>query len=684
MQAHVHLTKEAGRHLSYICLLLFLFQGGIRNCWAHDEWFRGLDLEPALGEASLVMVARVADVSETRILVGGKAETTLRQFKFAPAQVLKGVFSRESLSLTSEDLGINNYPDSPPIESGQLRLLMLGRSYQGYTALGISPSLDQAIPPLSGVNDTLIQTCKVLLEVHAAPDRSRMVALLLEGLRAEKGPAAIPLLVSLERRSLLAAQTPGVMAGVLLHLSDGSPSVREQAAKAVGSLLDADYLDQPVLRYGAANALMESLSRTDQHFEPRVAMFEALGAVGPDLLNRESTQELLEPDPPATFVEEGARLRALGDLQVPGQVAAVLSVLHQLPLDAPTSIQYGAEWALAKLDPAAAMKEIMARARNKSSSGLLVVTEIKAAGDLPPTYAVPALLQLSRLPIGHAEREAFVDACDNVAEKSRDDRLVAPLAHMLEPSEPDVRWVAVDALLKVDTEDAAKALRPQLGPEADLFRKLQIAELLGRHGIRDGYPYAIEHMSEPRLREQAISALVAIRQPGAIARLREVLVTSNDVEWNTAAVRALGRLGAHDLAPEFLEMARDSRSPLAPSAVVALGDLHDSAALAIVRTGLNSRSREMLTASARAAGNLAGLPSANANDVRDQLAALLADPQASQQARAAALDSLVALNDPRLDGALAQAVRDAGLEGSDLLNRIEQLLRERKVKLTLP
>jgi len=42
------------------------------------------------------------------------------------------------------------------------------------------------------------------------------------------------------------------------------------------------------------------------------------------------------------------------------------------------------------------------------------------------------------------------------------------------------------------------------------------------------------------------------------------------------------------------------------------------------------------------------------------------------------------LNDPRLDGALALAVRDAGLEGSALLNKIEEQLCKRKVRLTLP
>lgn len=98
---------------------------------------------------------------------------------------------------------------------------------------------------------------------------------------------------------------------------------------------------------------------------------------------------------------------------------------------------------------------------------------------------------------------------------------------------------------------------------------------------------------------------------------------------------------------------------------------------------LTSRGAELLTAGARAAGQLAALPGVRADDVRDQLALLLSDPGAPLEARAAALDSLVVINDPRLDSALSQAARDAGLEGGELLNKIEQLLRERKIKLTL-
>ena len=139
-----------------------------------------------------------------------------------------------------------------------------------------------------------------------------------------------------------------------------------------------------------------------------------------------------------------------------------------------------------------------------------------------------------------------------------------------------------------------------------------------------------------------------------------------------------------ELAPQFLEIARNVKNPLAPSALIALGDLHEAKALEIARAGFASRDAAIVTASARAAGNLLALATVKADDVHDQVASLLADPGSPEEARAAALESLLALNDTRLDGALAQSVRDARLEGTDLLGKIEKLLRDRKVRLTLP
>lgn len=662
-----------------ICLLLLLLVGPPRSL-AHDEWYRSLDLESALADSGLVLVGRVTDVSETKLGVGGKGERSLQQYKFEPVLVLKGVFSRESLLLTSEDLGTQQFTDAATLEPGQLRLLVLGRSFEGYAIRRQAPSLEQAIPPLRDPNDELLATVTVLLAVNHNSDRAKKVTLLLDGLRKQKGAPAIPLLVAVERRSLLAAQTSGAVESIAPHLSDPSPAVREQAAKTLYSLLKADYLDQPKFREAAVNALAASIARPDSSFAPRVAAFEALGAAGPQALENKAVKAQLELDPPATFAEQGARLHAIGDLQVPGQRGAVLTLLKQLPLDAPPEIQFGAEWAAARLDPSEGVKEVTFRIRNKYDAGLPVLTEINLLGDLPLAEAAPALVDVAKLTLNHDERQAFVSACKKVA----DSRLVATLATLLIPTQRDIWWHAVDALIKIDTDDAARLLQPHLLQETNLYRKLEIAEFLGRHGIRDGYPYAIEHMSEPFLREQAISALAAIREPRAVGELRRILKTSNDVAWNSAAVRALGALGASDLAPQFLEMARNTGNPLGPSALIALGDLHEAKALEIARAGFASRDPERLAASARAAGNLVTLPRVSADDVRDQLAVLLADRGALQPARLAALNSLLALNDPRLDGALARAVRDAGLESSELLNKIEEQLCKRKVRLTLP
>jgi HEAT repeat protein len=671
----------ANRRETYIaiCLLLVLLVWTPPS-FAHDEWYRGLDLEPALADSSLVLVGRVTGVSETKLGVGGKGERSLLQYKFEPVLVLKGVFSRESLLLTSDDLGTQQFTDAAPIEPGQLRLLVLARSFEGFAIHREAPSLEQAIPPLRDPNDELLATVKILLAVNHISDRAKKVTVLLDGLREQVGASTIPLLIAVERRSLLAAQTPGAVDSIARRLSDSSPAVREQAAKTLHSLLKADYLDQPKFRESAVDALAESLGRRDSSFAPRVAAFEALGAAGSEALENNKVKAQLQLDPPTTFAEQGAQLHTTGDLKVPGQSGAVLALLKQVPLDAPPEIQYGAEWAAARLDPLEGVKEVTLRIQSKYDAGLPVVTEISLLGDLPPAKAVPALLDVAKLTLNHDERQAFASACKKVA----DARLVAALAAMLIPTQQDIWWYAVDAFIRIDTDDAARALQPHLLQETNLQRKIEIAEFLGRHGIRDGYPYAIEHMSEPYLREQAISALAAIRERRAVGELRKILEKSNDVAWNSAAVRALGALGASDFAPQFLEMAQDTGNPLGPSALIALGDLHEVKALEIARAGFASRNSERLAASARAAGNLVVLPGVSADDVRDRLAALLADRGAWQPARLAALNSLLALNDPLLDGALALAVRDAGLESSDLLNKIEEQLSKRNVRLTLP
>ncbi len=679
---HRFLSTMISKHS--LCLLIFL------NClvtlesnaaFAREEWFRGLDLEPGVSDASLVLVVRVAEITDTKLMLGGKVEQSLQQFKFQPLQVLKGVFSRDVLLLNSNDLGGYQFGNATrQIKTGELRMLILGRTREGYAIERGAPTLGQVLPPLQNRNDSLIEVTKVLLSVAENRDRARKVTLLLDGLQSTNGPACVPLLTSLQRRSLLAAQTGPTAAAVVRHLNDSSPSVREMAAETLRALLDADYLNQPSFRNQIVEGLAAALERMDADVAARVAAIDALGVAGPQAVNHTLVRTHLQlSSPKNTFAERAARWRAAGGLRLDSQRNALFTQFAELPLDAPVETQQAVEWGFGQLDPEECARRLALRIENKVAAGLPKYSEIYTLGELPAFTAVPRLVELFKLPLDRSERVSFASACLKVP----DPRLVAPLSTLLDPDQPQVRWPAVEALRKIDTDAAAEALRPHLLEEADLLRKLELAEFLGHHGLRDGYPFAMEHMSEPALREQAVSALAAMCEPRAVDELRRILRTSHDVAWNSAAVLALGRLGDRQLAPQLLEMVQDLKNPMAPAALAALGDLKEPGAMDKVVEGLGSRNAEVVAASARAAGKLLALPEVSGEEVRGKVAALLADGDAAPEARTEAFGALVALNDSRLDGALSTAVRDGHLEGTDLLKQIEKQMRDRKVKLSL-
>lgn len=673
------------RMISRLALLLLLSALCASPAQARDEWFRGLDLEGALARADLVMVARVADVSETKIVLGGKGETSLVQFKFEPVRTLKGVFTRETLSLTDSDLGAPGFGEPVTlVERGQIRLLILGRSDVGYVNVNQLPGLNQSLPSLTDENDSLIGAVEMLIAMNHQRDSAKKAALAVDGLRVNKGAAAIPLLRSLERRALLVAQTPNALAVITKLLGDPLPAVREQAALTIKAILDADYLNQRKLREEAAAAVLVSLDRVDPDIAARVAAIRVLSSTGEISADNKAALAWLQVEQSAeSLAETAARLRSIAELKLASQRDAVLALFQRLPLDAPPELGHAAGLALIAVAPEQATRELGARYHNKFAAGLDVRTEIGLLGALPVVNAVPALLEVAKDPLSRAEQSELVLACERIVEQTPETRLIPILERALDPRRPELRWHAVQALRKINKIEAAKVLQPHLTEEMDLARKLQLAEFLGRHKYRDGYAYAMEHVSEPSLQEQAVAALAAIREPKAIDALRKILRTSNDTSWNSAAIRALGRLRDKESAPQFLQIVQDLNDPLAPAALIALGDLGEANSLANLRVAFDSRNDEMVTAAARAAGKLLALPSVKADDLRDRLVALLVNASAPQATRAAALDALLALNDGRLNNALGVVVRDAGLEGSDLLRRIEALVIERKLPLAL-
>ena len=113
---------------SSLVLLLTLSIASTGSAAPREEWYRGLDLEEAVGASDLILVAQVAKVSEVTITRGGKGESAMFQFAFKPLRSLKGLFARPELSLTSSDIGGWRFgEDVTRIREGEIRLLLLHR-----------------------------------------------------------------------------------------------------------------------------------------------------------------------------------------------------------------------------------------------------------------------------------------------------------------------------------------------------------------------------------------------------------------------------------------------------------------------------------------------------------------------------------------------------------------------------
>ena len=110
-------------------------------------------------QAELILAVRLVDVTETRIVHGGRDMQVTEQYRFEPVRVLKGIFARESLLLTGQDLGIYRFAGgSERLPRGQLMLVLLGRQGQNYFNCNTmrATTLSQSIPRLEGKDDPLL------------------------------------------------------------------------------------------------------------------------------------------------------------------------------------------------------------------------------------------------------------------------------------------------------------------------------------------------------------------------------------------------------------------------------------------------------------------------------------------------------------------------------------------------
>ena len=354
-----------------------------------------------------------------------------------------------------------------------------------------------------------------------------------------------------------------------------------------------------------------------------------------------------------------------------------------MPLDAPGYLQQSAARSWARIAAADGVDQLLARIRRKKALGLDGAAEIRAFAWILPGAPEPWPLQHALLELGltTSEQEAYVKACEHAASP----QLVAALSAMLDPRHRRLRRLAADLLMQIDTQAAAQALRPHLSEEIELAYKLRLAKFLGAHGFEDGYPYAIEHMSEPHYLEAAVSAVATIEQPGKVNQLLDIYRNSHDLDWKRAAIRALSLLRHTEFLDELMVLTRDQAHPLAAAAIQARADMGDVKVIELLPAALSSRSEAVAVAAARAAASVLqqqrNQGSRSEVDTRSALATLAQDPKTIETVRRHALEALVAADDPRLNEVLIAMIRDIQIERTKLLTRVRELLRQRSVRL---
>ncbi len=658
---------------------------GAPAAFAENRPVNDLDLEPWLREAALVIAVRVDEREYVPVVSGTKVSAPRYQYTCTPIRVLKGVYSRSRLQLASGDLRAYSHRFDPTdIRRGERRLLMLRRWTDGYGAFAHRLTADLAFPKLEGTGDPLLGAVDALLALQELSDRREIVTRLSRHLGEAEGRGAIALLASLGQRAYVAAQVDAALMAVGDQLRSPDATVREAAAHVLGDLLQADYLENQSNREAAVAALVGSLQRAETSLGARVAAIGALAAAADAVAGNEDAMRLVSLDAPyETLAELSARLDVLGRVhQGRGAVPGIGGLLAELPLDAPEHLQRSVARSWARIALAGGADSLFERMRRKRAVGLGREPELEAFGEILPKVPDPWPLQRALLDLGltTSEKEAFVRA----SRWAPTPELAPALGDMLDPRHVGLRRLATELLMEIDTPGAAQALRSHLSTEPDLLRKLRFAAFLGPHGFDDGYPFALEHLSEPRYLEAALEAIAGIARPGTAEQLLDIYASSNDSGWKRAAVRGLGLLGHATFASELTALTRDPKHPLAAAALLARADLGDVDVIELLPAALASRSEAVVIAGARAAARLLPQEHGQGNEVeeaiRGAVVALATDPEASEAVRRNALEALVAAEDGRLDELLTAILRDIRIEQTDLLARVRELLRARNVE----
>ena len=116
-----------------ICILSLLLGTAIHaqdSAEPFANWHQGWKVRSTVSNAQVVIVVRVTHVGKVKVVEGAKTNRYFREYRFQPMKTLKGVYARDELTMSDQDLGCRSATgiDAKDIKEGQLRLLSLSQS----------------------------------------------------------------------------------------------------------------------------------------------------------------------------------------------------------------------------------------------------------------------------------------------------------------------------------------------------------------------------------------------------------------------------------------------------------------------------------------------------------------------------------------------------------------------------
>jgi len=674
-----------------------------------QEGFEGWNLEPGVGQAHLVMVARVASISRLTIVEGAKTDVAIREYRFQPIRRLKGIFQRDQLSMTGADLGCP--PEDPalacPLNEGEFRLLILaqqqGRFLGCVSAAPGAMTFGERVPLLTGPDDPLVAVVETLIRVADSRSRRERATLLVKRLEGVDGPAAVPLLSSLRLRAEWAAADERALPSLTRLARDPSTAVRGAALEVLRDVLASRIMPHdPRQLDGVADTLRGVLESREAITRVRLAALEGLGHLLTLRANVAWSRELLlaQLSTAETHAERAAAATALARIAHPQSIAAVLEALGKLPLDEEPARVLTYARAAARLDAPGAERVLLARLERSIQARQSLQAEIELLGQERSKKSLPLLLAAAGQPtLAPSDRQYIARALGRLG----DDRAVPVLAGWMRGDDYQLKEFALAALENLDSQVAAREARPLLKSEAHLPFKLRLARLLARHELADGYALATEHLADVAHTAQAALVLAALDDARTAKDLSAIVAARPDRRWHAAALAGLVAIGDATARRQLLDILADDRNPLTADAAEAAGLGADADLLRPLATLVQSRNKHIALASLVALRRFfsgvrsspRGLAAADRNDgdvrppdidvpaktraaIVPAVAALVVDAYVEAGVRQEAFAVARLLRGEGYAKLLADVADQAELEGTPLLAAAEAELRQQR------